>query len=166
MSSDLQTSQETESLVLRLAGPSTTKAGYVSTCHNTNHASPKFMEHHMPASQLNRQKLTVSLRRHPRALNSMRFIHSPTTSSVSTTQESHFNLQNEKRKDKEVTARIERILKLRDQSVKGVDIGTRMIFILGALQEMTRLSVSQSGAEGRPPRAHPRLHDGSECDFC
>ncbi|KAF8265460.1 hypothetical protein EI94DRAFT_1858275 [Lactarius quietus] len=31
--------------------------------------------------------------------------------------------ENEKRKDEEVTARIERILKLRDQVVKGVDIG-------------------------------------------
>jgi hypothetical protein len=40
-----------------------------------------------------------------------------------------FNLQNEKRKDKEVTTRIERILKLRDQAMRGVDIGARMIFI-------------------------------------
>ena len=31
--------------------------------------------------------------------------------------------QNEKRKDKEVTTRIERILKLRDQAIEGVDIG-------------------------------------------
>jgi hypothetical protein len=39
------------------------------------------------------------------------------------------NLQNEKRKDKEVTARIERILKLRDQAMRGVDMGARTIFI-------------------------------------
>jgi S-adenosylmethionine synthetase len=41
--------------------------------------------------------------------------------------------QNEKRKDKEVTARIERILKLRDQAIKGVDMGARTMFILCAL---------------------------------
>jgi len=35
----------------------------------------------------------------------------------------------EKKKDKEVTARIERILKLRDQAMKGVDMGARTIFI-------------------------------------
>jgi hypothetical protein len=40
-----------------------------------------------------------------------------------------FNLQNEKRKDKEVTARIERIFKLRDQAMKGVDVGARTTFI-------------------------------------
>jgi hypothetical protein len=38
-------------------------------------------------------------------------------------------IQNEKRKDKEVTARIERILKLRDQAMKGVDMGARTMFI-------------------------------------
>ena len=31
-------------------------------------------------------------------------------------------LQNEKRKDKELTLRIERILKLRDEAIKGVDL--------------------------------------------
>ena len=39
-------------------------------------------------------------------------------------------IQNEKRKDKEVTARIERILKLRDQALKGIDIGARSMFFL------------------------------------
>lgn len=38
-------------------------------------------------------------------------------------------IQNEKRKDKEVTARIERILKLRDQAMEGVDMGARTMFI-------------------------------------
>ena len=38
-------------------------------------------------------------------------------------------IQNEKRKDKEVTSRIERILKLRDQAMKGVDMSARMMFI-------------------------------------
>jgi hypothetical protein len=38
-------------------------------------------------------------------------------------------IQNEKRKDKEVTARIERILKLRDQAMKGVDMGACKMFI-------------------------------------
>jgi hypothetical protein len=38
-----------------------------------------------------------------------------------------FNSQNEKRKDKEVTVRIERILKLRGQIMKGVEMGTRAI---------------------------------------
>lgn len=42
----------------------------------------------------------------------------------------HINIiQNEKRKDKEVTARIERILKLRDEVMKGIDIRARMMFI-------------------------------------
>lgn len=34
-------------------------------------------------------------------------------------------VQNEKRKDKEVTERIEKLLKRRDEVTKGVDLGTR-----------------------------------------
>ena len=41
--------------------------------------------------------------------------------------------QNEKRKDKEVTSRIGRLLKLRDQSMKGVDMGAHTMLILCAL---------------------------------
>ncbi|KAH9985790.1 hypothetical protein BJV74DRAFT_775412 [Russula compacta] len=78
-SSDPQTSQETASLVLRLAGPSTTKAG-LST----------------EQTEINRIIAEAS-------------------------KGSKF-YENEKRKDKEVTARIERILKLRDQAMKGVDM--------------------------------------------
>jgi len=79
--------------------------------------------------------------------------------SASTTHRPHFNVQNEKRKDKELTARIERILKLRNQAVKGVDIGARMIhnFMLFARDE--HLSLRQSRTESRPSRARLRLHD-------
>ncbi|KAH9046045.1 IMS-domain-containing protein [Lactarius hengduanensis] len=77
--SDLQPSQAT-SLILRLAGPSTTKAG-LST----------------EQTEINRVIADAS-------------------------KGSKF-YENEKRKDEEVTARIQRILKLRDQAVKGVDMG-------------------------------------------
>ncbi|KAI0295820.1 hypothetical protein B0F90DRAFT_1637231 [Multifurca ochricompacta] len=78
-SGDLQPSQEAASLVLRLAGPSTTKAG-LST----------------EQTEINRVIADAS-------------------------KGSKF-YENEKRKDKEVTARIERILKARDQAIKGVDM--------------------------------------------
>ncbi|KAI9455457.1 DNA/RNA polymerase [Lactarius psammicola] len=77
--SDLQPSQAT-SLILRLAGPSTTKAG-LST----------------EQTEINRVIADAS-------------------------KGSKF-YENEKRKDEEVTARIQRILKLRDQAMKGVDMG-------------------------------------------
>ena len=48
--------------------------------------------------------------------------------STPTTYVPPFNIQNEKRKDKEVTARIERILKLRNQSMRGVDMGARITY--------------------------------------
>ncbi|KAH9979034.1 hypothetical protein BGW80DRAFT_1442884 [Lactifluus volemus] len=73
-------SQEASSLLLRLAGPSTTKAG-LST----------------EQTEINRIIADAS-------------------------KGSKF-YENEKRKDKEVTIRIERILKLRDQAMKGVEIG-------------------------------------------
>ncbi|KAI0256368.1 hypothetical protein BJV78DRAFT_1171398 [Lactifluus subvellereus] len=73
-------SQEASSLILRLAGPSTTKAG-LST----------------EQTEINRIIADAS-------------------------KGSKF-YENEKRKDKEVTARIERILKLRDQATKGIDMG-------------------------------------------
>ncbi|KAI0302716.1 hypothetical protein BC826DRAFT_1089789 [Russula brevipes] len=79
MSSDPQASQEAASLVLRLAGPSATKAG-LST----------------EQTEINRIIADAS-------------------------KGSKF-YENEKRKDKEVTARIERIFKLRDQAMKGVDV--------------------------------------------
>ncbi|KAH8977778.1 hypothetical protein EDB86DRAFT_3054602 [Lactarius hatsudake] len=77
--SDLQPSQAT-SLILRLAGPSTTKAG-LST----------------EQTEINRVIADAS-------------------------KGSKF-YENEKRKDEEVTARIQRILELRDQAMKGVDMG-------------------------------------------
>jgi hypothetical protein len=61
----------------------------------------------------------------------MRFI--PTApSSATTTYKAAFQcpVQNEKRKDKEVTARVENILKLRDQAMKGVDMGARTMYNL------------------------------------
>ena len=51
-------------------------------------------------------------------------------SRVTTTYRLHFTVQNEKRKDKEVTARVEHIFKLRDQAMKGVDMGARTMFDL------------------------------------
>lgn len=75
-----QASQEAPSLVLRLAGPSTTKAG-------------------LSAEQTEINRVIAE------ASKGSKFY------------------ENEKRKDKEVTARIERILKLRDQAMKGVDMG-------------------------------------------
>jgi hypothetical protein len=51
-------------------------------------------------------------------------------SSSTTTHRLHFNVQNEKRKDKEVTARVEHIFKLRDQAMKGVDMGARTMYSL------------------------------------
>jgi hypothetical protein len=67
--------------------------------------------------------------------------------------------QNEKRKDKEVTARIERIFQLRDQAMKGVDTGAHPMFILCALAGDEYLSLRQSGTKGRSSRAHPQLCD-------
>lgn len=65
--------------------------------------------------------------------------------------------QNEKRKDKEVTARIEGIIKLRDQAMKGVDMGAGVMFILFPLAGNEHLSLRQSGTKGRPSRAHLQL---------
>jgi hypothetical protein len=84
---------------------------------------------HRPVFQPNRRRSIALLRRRPRVPNSMRFVswpilplRCPPTTLISI-------IQNEKRKDKEVTARIERILKLRDQSMNGVDMGACTMFI-------------------------------------
>ncbi|KAI0259266.1 hypothetical protein BC834DRAFT_943515 [Gloeopeniophorella convolvens] len=76
----VEPSQEPASLLLRLAGPSTTKAGLSAE-----------------QSEINRVIAEAS-------------------------KGSKF-YENEKRKDREVTARVERILKLRDEAVRGVDMG-------------------------------------------
>jgi hypothetical protein len=80
------------------------------------------------AFQLSRRRLTASLRMHPRVLNSMRFYLVPCRN-IPIAYRWCLNSQNEKRKDKEVTARIERILKIRDQAIKGVEMGARAISI-------------------------------------
>ena len=112
------------------------------------------------AFQPSRVKSIALLQKHPRGPNFTRFI------SVCPYWYAHhlrppFNIQNEKRKDKEVTARIERILKLRNQSMKGVDMGARTIynFTLSAGDE--HLSLRQSGTEGRSSRARLLSHDRS-----
>jgi hypothetical protein len=71
-----------------------------------------------------------------------------------------------------VTARIERILKLRDQTMKGVDMGARTMFIFIRARYYCVLSLHrQSRTKSRPSRAHlqllrsPNLR-GPECDFC
>ncbi|KAJ2916746.1 hypothetical protein MD484_g3655, partial [Candolleomyces efflorescens] len=74
-----QPSQQTDSLLRRLAGPSATKAGLA-----------------LDQSEINRIIAEVS-------------------------KGSKF-YENEKRKDKDLTERIERLLKQRDESLKGVDI--------------------------------------------
>ncbi|ETW80514.1 hypothetical protein HETIRDRAFT_46153 [Heterobasidion irregulare TC 32-1] len=76
-----ETSQETASLVKRLAGPSTTKAGLAKD-----------------QSEINRIIAEVS-------------------------KGSQF-YENEKRKDKDLTQRIERILQQRDEALKGVDLSS------------------------------------------
>jgi DNA polymerase kappa len=78
-------------------------------------------------------------------------------------------IQNEKRKDKEVTARIERILKLRDQAMKGVDMGACKMFIFIHYCDLSLYR--QSRTKSRPSRAHLQLLRssnlrGPECDFC
>ena len=85
-------------------------------------------------------------------------------------------IQNEKRKDKEVTARIERILKLRDHAMEGVDMGARTTFrfYLAYANEDNTIDLSlyrQSRTKSRPSRAHLQLLRssnpcGPECDFC
>jgi len=84
------------------------------------------------------------------------------SSSATTTYRLHFNVQNEKRKDKEVTTRVEHIFKLRDQAMKGVHMGARTMYnlTLSAGDEPPSLR-RQSGAERRPPCARLLLHDRS-----
>ena len=98
---------------------------------SAHHSLPStgFKKHHASAFQLNRRKSIVSLPMRPRAPNSTRFISwSPGVLRQALIAHIYIR-QNEKRKDKEVTARIERILKLRDQAMRGVDTGARTMFI-------------------------------------
>jgi len=99
----------------------------------------------------------------------MRFISSPglcqpLTGPVST------NLQNEKRKDKEVTARIEHILKLRDQATQGVDMGALIISTLCTLLAMNNPLVCLGKVEQKVDHLvrirNYTIPRGPECDFC
>ena len=94
-------SQTSESLVKRLAGPSTGKAGLAKD-----------------QTEINRIIAEAS--------KGSRFYEVSFTSWVdrSALPEST-TVQNEKRKDKDLTERIEQLLKRRDEVTKGVDLGTR-----------------------------------------
>lgn len=96
-------SQTSESLVHRLAGPSTGKAGLAKDQTEINRIiaeaskGSRFYEVSVDP-QMNRGRIFELLA-----------------------------VQNEKRKDKDLTERIEKLLKRRDEVTKGVDLGTRRI---------------------------------------
>lgn len=110
-----------DSLVLRRPKPG----------RSAHHSLPStgLKKHHTLAFQLNRRKSIASLRMRPRVPNSTRFISWSSGVQRQALIARIYIRQNEKRKDQEVTARIERIFKLRDQAMRGVDTGARTMFI-------------------------------------
>ncbi|PFH53760.1 hypothetical protein AMATHDRAFT_991 [Amanita thiersii Skay4041] len=117
-----QASQETESLVKRLAGPSTGKAGYDITfltvllvwCLVSDFPVPSLFP---PTIRLQKDQTEIN-----------RII-------ADASKGSKF-YENEKRKDKDLTERIRKILKQRDEAMKGADISRIEALVDNMLSEL------------------------------